>query len=53
MGPPPVTMNAWVNTMKPVIVCITRLKKVTGESSGRVIRKKRDHEPAPSMAAAS
>ena len=39
IGPPvpPETMKAWVKALKPSMVCSTRLKKMTGASSGRVI----------------
>ena len=54
-GPPVplLSTNAAVKPWKPLMVSSTRLKKITGESMGRVTARKRRHAPAPSTAAAS
>ena len=46
-------MNAWVKALNPSIVCSTRLKKITGASSGSVIFRNCRQAEAPSIDAAS
>ena len=46
-------MKAGVKALKPSIVCSTRLKKMTGASSGSVILQNWRHLLAPSIEAAS
>ena len=50
---PPETMKACVKALKASIVWRTRLKKMTGASSGSVMRKNWRNGPAPSIDAAS
>ena len=50
---PPETTNAWVNDWNAWMICSTRLKKMIGESSGRVILLNWAHRLAPSTLAAS
>ena len=40
MGFPSVMICPWANTIKPLMSCMTRLKKIVGVSSGSVMRKK-------------
>ena len=43
----------WVNARKPLIICITRLKKIVGVSRGSVMRKNWFTLPEPSTREAS
>ncbi len=54
-GPPepPLTMKAWVNDWKALIICMTKLKKMIGEREGRVMAKNWRTLPAPSTLDAS
>ena len=55
MGPPcpPDTMYACVKDWNALIICMTRLKKMMGDSAGRVMEMNRRTFPAPSTCAAS
>ena len=48
-GPPPVNNRTCSNTLNEPITDWTARKKVTGFTSGMVIRKKQAAEPAPRM----
>ena len=53
IGPPSVMMSASENALNALIMPMTRLKKTTGVSIGRVIWRKRCVAEAPSSSAAS
>ena len=50
---PSETTKAWVKDWNALIICSTRLKKMIGDSSGRVILVNFVHRVAPSTEAAS
>src|SRR5579875_1007059 len=52
-GPPPVMIRSWTNRLNEAIVAITITTIDTGRSWGSTMRRKRAHEPAPSIWAAS